>query len=126
MFWLFLFLGYLAGVFYRLSEIEHIWKHATFDYRWGERINIKIETWIPRWMTGELRIPEGNFVWFWFNVFTFSIFKDGYHFFNFAQVLSLILPFVLFRDFTYWDMAAFFLIRWLGTDTTLAIITKEI
>lgn len=126
-----LLIFFISGVCYRLSEIERVWKNATWDYRWGKKLKIKIAPWVTDWMKGDNDPPINDlqrWALFWFHRFTFSFFENGYHFFrNFPFVVlfpAYFLSGFVTDHISLLQIWYLFLARWVGTDLTLRIITR--
>ena len=128
-------IAYLAGIFYRFSEVEYIWAKAylagnKLGWRWGRDSNVQyylLRNWCKGWMSGILTKGWGpNSSWFWrFHRMTGSMFEDGYHTFRLLTQLSLFALGGL-TSWNIWELLIIVVIRWIGTQTGRAMIIKDV
>jgi len=134
-------LSFLAGIFYRFSEVEYIWgKHylagKEYGWRWSrnKKTYYSLRDWCKGWMAGEIPVQvQGTWQWGFHRMF-YSMFEDGYHFFRLLlQITLFILGILWFQDVWLdslwaWSMVELGLmvsIRWAGTQVGRMLVIKD-
>lgn len=124
-------LAILLGIIYRFSEVEYVWGKSYLagqtGWRWkGDKVQYyRLRGWCKGWVVGLVPAQvKGTWQWY-FHRLTFSVFEDGYHFFN---ALLIVVVFCVVRLWSGDTIELIIIVFWrfIGTQAGRMMIIQDI